>query len=96
MVEIKYIFTQEAYCKAVFHANKYLSQQVCGLVIGQGNTKQSKSDAKQKEEQTTDFKQFKTIDCIPLSHGHILAPFLEAALTEVIIFHAILNMHLKC
>lgn len=85
MVELKYTFNQEAYCKIIFHANKYQSQQVCGLVIGQAyNAKQSKSDSKQKEEQTTTSdKHFKAIDCIPLFHGHILAPFLEAALAEV-------------
>jgi len=58
----------EAYCKLIFHAHKYPANQVYGILIG----------SLDKSKQAVVIS-----DSLPLFHGNVLAPMLEAALMQI-------------
>eukprot|EP00736_Rhodelphis_marinus_P012736 Rmarinus@m.17129 len=65
---MKYIFSEQAVCKAVLHAAKYAHAPVCGIFIG-------KHDSEREDDVCI-------TDAFPLSHSvtnSVLSPILESA-----------------
>eukprot|EP01116_Phalansterium_solitarium_P010611 TRINITY_DN255_c0_g1_i3.p2 TRINITY_DN255_c0_g1~~TRINITY_DN255_c0_g1_i3.p2 ORF type:complete len:206 (-),score=84.82 TRINITY_DN255_c0_g1_i3:357-974(-) len=70
----KYAIDVEAYERLMLHAQRYPTQQVCGVLLGRTDTGPAAG--------------VELLEAVPLLHGHVLAPLLDAALLQLEVYCA--------